>query len=772
VLRLAAGLLLLAAAVAGEAAPEDGLVLRGVASFPAEQVRRAIAADLQLMLARRPGASPETWWRELERAVIVGYREQGFRDAIAIATAGEGGTVLTVAEGVRTRCGPLVLHVPPELEGLVRRALVEPVEESEWDIDTAPEAKPAAWAAGAAVNWNAGDRYADRITGAARRAGFVLAAVQASVQATGGVATLDIALPRPPVAVRLGGVRVAGLPPADAERLRRWLALPADAPASRALLDGAAQRLRRSASFSELSVQWEDQAVEIPPAMLAAISFNEFEAITKEDAAKLRARVLERGRADLLVTVSPVPGAALPWEDGMRERGVIVAASERMLARFARGDDLVLEIAAPDGDRIRVLWSAAHGFAALRRPADGQPLLIALADGQLVCDGPGGRLTAPMPAPQVTAALGPSRSQKPEENPFSFTLNLSGVGSRPRLQLSLLPAACVDSLLQPRAERPTVRTWDGEVLVLTYPGRGEARVDPASGVSLLILRPGLGDLRMALEEGAWAREVAPAFAGAKQPERHPIGMVVAETLTGLRATVPAARGDLLERSILMARSGSLDAFIALLGGMPGLAQPGERFSIPLTPERRPAVPAMSFMLAGSAAYLDGLLCEHLPAGAWPRLLLRSTAFAVSGDVRAAAAGLKPVVSGSTGPLGCLAIASAARLIRQDVLVGILCDAGIARCNTDGLLLEARDLAGLAPALLPAIAAGADVLAMAEADAARADRLRTLAATCVGPSAPALRLEAAARILADLGAGDWLRARLTELGDGSREPPVR
>lgn len=766
-IRSAAAIVLAAiSACAGEVAP-DALALRGVSAFPEAQVRRALACDLPLLLAGRSGQAPEGRLRELERAVALGYRAHGFRDAVATARAVGAGVVLEVSEGSRSVCGPLRLRVAPALEAIVRRALCDPrPEDGVWDIDSDPQQAAAAWTPGRPVDWNAGDLYADRVRAALRGEGLVGGRLQVEVIAgAAGEAVLALGAGEDPAVVRLGAIRVAGLPPAEAERLRAWLAPDPDAVAGRALLDAMQARLDGSASFLDATAAWEDQDVALPQALLATIPFNEFEDILAQDAAQLRARIRERGRADLLLVVRRVPGAPLPWEEGARERSAILAARARVLERFAAGADVVVEADAPGGP-VRAIWSAAHGIACIHAPAAGHRLLLALGDGFLACEGPAGRLRAPMLAPRITAVMGPDRSGG--ENPFAFSLQIAGVSRRPRLQMSLAPAAFADLLLRPRSEHPPRRSWDGACLVLDYDGTGQARVDPDSGVTLH-LQTGVGaGVRIGLQDGAWAREVAPAMAAAVEPAERPLGTVLAEVLTAVRIAYPEAAGDGLARAVLLARSGSLDALIALLGGLPGAADDADAFSIPMPRERRPQLPVMQFMFAGIAAHGDGLLAGRLPATAWPRALLQASAMTMAGDLRAAAAALKPVLAeDGAGPIGCLVVAHAARMVGQDVLAGLLAEAGAARCDAAGLVQEVHTLAGLAPALLPAVAATADVMAAAEPDAARAGRLRALAAACIGPAAPEIRLETAARLAASLGACDWLRARCAEFG--AREP---
>ena len=757
-LRFAAGLLLAAGLAAGEVHPAEGLEIRGVVSFPEADVRRAIASDLPLLLARRPGLASDTWRGELGRAVALGYRRRGFREATASIT----GSILTVVEGPITRCGALQLRVPQEVEAIVRRAMTGSHTTSNWDLDTNPRPEAVVWQEGAPLDWTAIDRYAEGLLKVLRHAGFTSSALTVQVQdPVAGAAALSVSLATVPTRVLLGQVRVAGLLPEEAGRLRRWLALPAEAPADQALVTGVEQRLRDSGAFTLSSANWEDLSFDFPGEMLRAIPVNEFLDLMNEDAAALQARVRQRGRADLLVTVQRVPGTAMPWDgEPSRERQAILAARARLLARFAGGGDLVAETGTPDGGKLLVVWSAAHGLAAIHRPPSGPQAVLALADGWLVSDGPAGRLRAPMLAPQCQFSL---KSDAQDAAKQAISMQVSGLAPIPRLQLSLDPATCISLLLQPYGERPAQRSWDGEILLVSN-GLGEWRLDPATGITLRRDLAEAGSVHLALAEGVWNRDIAPLIATARQPGQRPLGTVLAEGLSALRPAFPGLDDGLLRHALSLVRSGMLDGLAESLGGMANLdTTTSARFSIPLRKDRLPGASLMQLMPAMTAAACEGLLSTRLDDGAWPRVLLRSLVHFVCGDQRAAAAGLKPVVSGAAaGPLGCLAIGHVARFVGHEMLANILAEAGAARCDAAGLELEARLLSGLAPALLPAIAAEAESLAASASDAGRQTGLRALAAACTADGPAAARLQTAARLAADLGAGEWLRKRLQEL----------
>jgi len=247
--------------------------------------------------------------------------------------------------------------------------------------------------------------------------------------------------------------------------------------------------------------------------------------------------------------------------------------------------------------------------------------------------------------------------------------------------------------------------------------------------------------------------------------------VLAEGLTAERSAFPGRHEEAFGHAIALARSGAPDGLIAILGGLSNLDTTSTcRFSIPTPRERMPGLPMANLFFAEVLASCEGLLSSTLDDGDWPRLLLRGAVIYHCGDERAAAATLKPVVSGaSAGPLGSLAIAHVAQLAGNGLLASVLAETGATRCDAAGLALEARLLTGLAPALLPAIAAEAELLAAAAGDTERSRALRALSAACIADGPPAARLETAARLAADLGAGAWLRERLLGLGRSAMAP---
>ncbi len=208
----------------------------------------------------------------------------------------------------------------------------------------------------------------------------------------------------------------------------------------------------------------------------------------EEDATALRKRVRQRGRADLLVAVQRLPDTALPWEEASRERQAILAAWARLLARFAAGADLVVEATAADGSSLRVIWSAAHGLAAIHRPPAGQEVVLALADGCLASVGPAGRLRTPMLTPQLQFSL---RMDPEDATNQKMDINFKFLAAIPGMQLSLEPAACVSMLLQ---KSSTQRSWDGEVLLLSDEGC-HWRIDPTSGFTLRLDHASAGTVR-------------------------------------------------------------------------------------------------------------------------------------------------------------------------------------------------------------------------------------------------------------------------------------
>lgn len=777
--RLALAICLASALLAGESetvgpcGDPATMVFPGTKTFSEQSLRRAVAGDLPLLLARRPDAARAEWLQQVEEGIRLGYRQAGFRDAMVTATVANGRTRVAVGEGLRIRCGAVILPVvSPEIAALITQALGERRPNTPpglFELDTAPVFDDPLWAAGAPVDWTRPERYAERITMLLRQSGLVGGKVETAAAVADGRAALTVIMSEAPVPVHLGKVVIAGLPAGDGERLRRWLDLPADAPATLALQKAVYERLRASGAFVDVRTVWEDELKNLPPAMLAILSVDQLGESLRQDAEVLARRIAARGRADLLITVRPAENTALPWDEASRNRACILATRAALVRRIAGGAELVATTSL-DGARLRVVWSPAHGLAWLHEPGQGrQCTSLVIGDGWLATGRAGRQLRAPMPLPHLSITLGPNQGEDREKNPFTLTANCNQFGAQPRVMLDLLPAGFVSMLLRSSQDVHPAESWDGDVLVLRYSESGaEVRCDPAAGPSLRITPPQRDAVVIALQDGVWRGEVAPLLTGGLVPERHPVGTVLGEAIAAVRETIPeAAAVPGLARAAAVANSGAIDALLALVAETPAEV---ERFSIPADGPRRPRLPMMQYLIASIAAYSEGMLYDRLADDAWPRLLLRSTALAMYGDMRSAAAGLKLVFApGRVGPLGCLVFAHAARLTGNSVLVGLLANAGMERCDADGLVLEAQTLSGLGSALLPAMGAVAEVLAAVEQDPVRTGALRGLASTCYGTAVPPVRLEAAARQAAALGACDALKGLLTELRAGQTRP---
>lgn len=753
------------------------MVFPGTKIFGEQALRRAVASDLPLLLARRPDASRTVWLQQLEEGIRLGYRQAGFRDVVVTATVANSRTRVAVDEGPRIRCGAVILPVvSPEIAALITQALGERRPNTPlglFELDTAPVFDDPLWADGAPVDWTRPERYAERITMLLRQSGLVGGKVESVAAVAGGRATLTVIMSEAPVAVCLGKVVIAGLPAGDGERLRRWLDLPTDAPATLALQKQVYERLRASGAFIDVRTVWEDELKSLPPAMLAILSVDQIGESLRQDAEVLSRRIAARGRADLLITVRPAENTALPWDEASRNRACILATRAALIRRIAGGAELVATTSL-DGARLRVVWSPAHGFAWLHDPGQGRKRTsLVVGDGWLATGRAGRQQRAPMPFPHLSITLGPNQGEDREKNPFTLTANCNTFGAQPRVTLDLLPAGFVSMLLRSSQDVHPTEHWDGDVLVLRYPESGaEVRCDPATGPSLRITPPQREAVSIALQDGVWDGEVAPLLAGGLVPERNPVGTVLGEAIAAVRETIPeAAAVPGLARAAAVASSGAIDALLELTVDPTATAKE-EQYSIPVDGPRRPRLPMMQYLIASIAAYGEGMLYDRLTDDAWPRLLLRSTALAMCGDMRSAAAGMKQVFTpGQVGPIGCLVFAHAARMTGNSVLAGLLADAGWERCDADGLVLEARTLSGLSPALLPAMGAIAEVLAAVEQDPLRTGALRGLASTCYGTAVPPVRLEAAARQAAALGAGEALKGLFSELRAGDTRPKM-
>ena len=790
--------------VVGDLGDPSRLVIRGARTVSAEEIRAAVAGSVNLLPSRQETMPWAVWSGSLSAAVLDGYRADGFRDARVRAGVEGGAMVLDVVEGERTRCGVLGITAPDALKAIIAGALSAtiaapailmtsaaapgpgmPGAEYPEDLDPAPVPGVPDWRPGWPMDWRDGalPGMARDVQMALRGAGYAGATVAVSALPSGPVADLAVSVGGSPVALRLGAVRIIGIPDDQAATLRAWLALPADAPADDELVERVRGRLRDRGRYVQYQVDWEDDGARaLAPGQTVADWTAAF--------ATAEAPIAARGRCDLLIAVTPCPAVAMfatrVW-DG------VLAARAASLARLRSGRSAAVIEWTMAGARDRLTWAPGHGLLleVHGRTATAAAALVAVPAGYsanasaaapaiaasaadvagawLVASGHGllgstggGIWTLPVSGLDISYQLVQLDDASGITDHKRFAFNSQGLF---RVHAIIDTASCCEFVLGSSdgwtCDPPR---WDGAVLVLRQSAGGAVRTyraDPVQGLSCEWSDGGGGSFHVVDQD--WDA-VMPAAARAVADGR---GTGAAGADAALR---PANAGDVFDVCALLGvqmprplrtvlapfpLGEVLQPLIAGIFPASSAANGDPAFTIP--DDRVPAtVPLSAFLCARAALVGEGLLAG-MDAHAWPRRLLRAAAITSGG---AGAASLRPLFDDpDIGPVAFLACASAARIVGIAPLVSAYAEAGLAHCDADGLAAEARACAGMSDRLLTIMGAAADGLAQDETEPRRAADLRRLARACGSADRSPARLEALARSAADLGVAEWLRARL-------------
>jgi len=774
----------------GAAGDPAALVIHGATQVPAADIRTAVAGCLDLLAPRQESAPLGAWLDTLATTVREGYHQDGFRAAEVHAAKSGAGIALDIVEGQRSRCGVLRITATPELTAILAQTFApaadDPDADGPTDIDTAPKPAAPLWSPGQPVDWR-NDTLPQLVHAASetlRDAGYAGARVTVTeVAAAPGITDLAIAVTHDPVAVRLGEVRITGIPPDQAGKMRAWLALPPDAPADGPLATAVRQRLRACGRFVRYQVAWEDYATfkPKPGQPLGAILDDWMAAFTTAGN-----RIAARGRSDLLISVKPYPDVPPPWE-AARTWDCVMAARAAFLSRLNAGQaDLVIENTVGD-KRARLTWSPHHGLALQILPAAGGPAIASV-----ICSATGFIGTTAGTSWALTscgAELKLTMGMDPKDD-LHGTLNASLAPAQRgifRVLATFEPVACGVAMLGRGDGKAVVApTWDGPVMVIrktTDSGVAEEfRADPDQGFSQSWTLKDGGGGSFRLVGHAWdALAAVGAATSATSPARATTAATVANAAAAASATAsatsprPATVGDLLAfgealgatpmpeplRSVVAPfpigdRLQSLDA------GNLGQDDPtNPTFSLDDT-HTLATVPMINFLVARLALSSESHLATGLTPAAWPRRLLRATALAMIGGMPVGAAALRPLFDDpDIGPLGFLVCSHLARLAGIEPLTVAYADAGLAHCDADGLAADARALAGYSDGLITAMGFAAGIMAGHETDPQRAARLRAFVTACAGKDHSPARLEMLARDAAGLGIADWLQQKLKD-----------
>jgi hypothetical protein len=110
--------------VVGGFGDSRSLLIEGCRSLKVEQVRKAIAGDLQLQIASTPSAPLDKYIRLLRERVMVGCRRAGLPEAGVTVTRrpSDKRLLLHITEGDHYTCGKIEIKAPPAIDtkGLIK----------------------------------------------------------------------------------------------------------------------------------------------------------------------------------------------------------------------------------------------------------------------------------------------------------------------------------------------------------------------------------------------------------------------------------------------------------------------------------------------------------------------------------------------------------------------------------------------------------------------------------------------------------------------------
>jgi hypothetical protein len=649
--------------------------LSGLKTFTPEQLRRALLAHAEYLVAAHPAAPRQDLAKTIERHLLKGFHHAGFPDASVTAKLDPNGerVLVSVGEGPRYLAGEVKVTgaktIPTAM--LVRR-LTE-----SWPPDHPADAQlqeeryvngagktvdreEPLWIKGEPANFDRPslDSITTRVTNVLWQLAYFFPKVSVRVAPLPGrgVANLLVEINDEGPHGAIGEIEITGLQKNSRESVLRWLGLAVGQTMEHDLLPRLERRFWDSARFLHY---------EVKPERLPETT----------------------NRIKLVLALEELPEAPLLEKEFSAEEEAILRFREWLLRSPTRQEDLVV---------------SGHGLASTFVGLDSLEVIVSsrgVANRSAATNGEGLTYTV---APRRIGFYAPDRGQKfvaesdrlmatahidltPQDDPTSsnrFNLALAAGFRTKRDHETNYGAFKLDFLLAPTAfldlvhrSNATARI-DGNTLAIT----GEEvrlRVDARSG-RLLELHTTIGEggaIDVGSEAGAFARALEAAEArGNSLTNRYGSEMPVSSFLsfaipTALESPVlgplllrdlPAQRrkqaGQVFDRLL---QAGVLRRLDELM--LPQSSTALTEFTVPYEQTQSPG-DAMRALIAGISAYLFQFAHDFLPAHSWPWTLTRETVFVVSGKGTFTERELQRIYeSDDVGPLGYWTTAQLLRL---------------------------------------------------------------------------------------------------------------
>lgn len=632
------------------------VAIEGMQTFTQDDIRRALQADLDYLVAAHPEATLAECLAALEDRVRAGYRDCGFPDVAVQARfdVSAGRIVAKVIEGPRFRCGDL------RVTGL--KAL--PITDSEFIRRFAEKLSPASdqatptpgiWKNGMPVSFSpkslANYTTAASDTFAALGRFAPTFKVEIQPQPASGKAVLAVIVDDEGPMSILQDIEVVGNKKNRSDAVIGFLGLIKGRQVNLDMIEEKVRALTQAARFADSS---------ITPTVLGP-----------DGQVSLRIKVVESGH---------LPPLTQPLS---REEKALLRLREWLMAWESRQDDLILDWSLPTGQgkpqQIEVIVAPSGGIVARvmgnspgqEKLQDLYSMVVTMEALALFAEVHERKLRIPLPTGHsgvIFVTLGPCT-----DCPSGFNLNL-GAGLSPgqtktswKLRLDLTPAAFTDLLYRPG----TKATWQDDVLTVRTEDlvvrveEGTGRLLELGSISKTTSGAGAPDA-IRFTAGAFAQAAdqiatsASKHADAFQSQRalgSALGFIASEltlakpvwasTQGSPSAEPQAALASALEKLLA---SSFLDPMQPLLAEAKSLGRDHE-FTIPSkSMENKDAARQMFERVA---VWCAGHAQELAPAGSWLQTLLRESAFTLNSRAEHTSAAIaRLAASESLGPIGC------------------------------------------------------------------------------------------------------------------------
>lgn len=691
------------------------LEFHGLRTYAPNEIVNALLQSPEFLLAAHPAAPRAEFAPALQKALVNGFRNGGFRDAQVGVTLDEARQRVRVelTEGPRFRCGTVrvvnakKLPVAEVVRRLTEKTMVQP-ETATGEVFQMLKAQQAAMQQ--TITWKAGDAVSfDAPTAERRRAevekvlsacGFHFAkfALRLEPQPTGDRMDLVVDVLAEGAAGKLGQIEVTGLTRHTPAQFLTWLGVKPGDPLAFDYVPKLERRIADSGRFlmqrvtpeqvlgdaGQVGLKIEVREFTNSPLLGQAFSSTEQHLLRGRawlEAAFLRGEELVyearltnvvvatnlgfklNGRVQLVLRRDAV--ALVQWAGDKLERGLVITTNGLHYASGVSGR----RFESPVGANIRVNGAVRFGlnpeFSGTNAPEN--------VSAEFGLARWGGEVIRPVDLGfDITPGLMIHNARKP--------------GTKLRVERGI-------AYISNEEEAWQIRATSGELV--EYSVRGKVDEGGEQAVTLRPQRGAIAAAELGLRAAGAGR---PNLCATNRPLGSAVGVMIAELTESplLHLALPKGGPERIKplASALqrLAMGGLLDPLEQFLGGN----FTRETFSVP-TELPPPNVPAMMRMFWGQmSAWVHRFIQEHLPAVSWPATLTREAVMIFGGNPKYADPELTRLLeSPQTGPIGCLAAAGLLAQAGNEAGAARFAERGLQRLSAEDFRRDAALLLDIA-----------------------------------------------------------------------------